>query len=139
MVLFSLLPAFFHLIFAAESRTDGKVSDGEKEIQRTLLELLNQLDGFDRHTEVKIIMATNRIDCLDPALIRPGRIDRKIEVPLPTGLVSISFPFSMIHSKISFSYFFLIIMMSGQEMDFRFALPRSEPGPLRQLPCPGSG
>ncbi|KAG1661299.1 hypothetical protein FOA52_008646 [Chlamydomonas sp. UWO 241] len=58
-------------------------SGGEREIQRTMLELLNQLDGFDAMSEVKVIMATNRIETLDPALIRPGRIDRKIEFPLP--------------------------------------------------------
>jgi len=58
-------------------------SGGEREIQRTMLELLNQLDGFDSHTDIKVVMATNRIDSLDPALIRPGRIDRKIEFPLP--------------------------------------------------------
>jgi 26S proteasome regulatory subunit T2 len=58
-------------------------SGGEKEIQRTMLELLNQLDGFDTRTDVKVIMATNKIETLDPALIRPGRIDRKIEFPLP--------------------------------------------------------
>jgi 26S proteasome regulatory subunit T2 len=58
-------------------------SGGEKEIQRTMLELLNQLDGFDSRGDVKVLMATNRIGTLDPALIRPGRIDRKIEFPLP--------------------------------------------------------
>ena len=58
-------------------------SGGEREIQRTMLELLNQLDGFDTRGDVKVIMATNKIESLDPALIRPGRIDRKIEFPLP--------------------------------------------------------
>ncbi|KRX04718.1 P-loop containing nucleoside triphosphate hydrolase [Pseudocohnilembus persalinus] len=58
-------------------------SGGTKEIQRTMLELLTQLDGFDTKSEVKVIMATNKIEHLDPALIRPGRIDRKIEFPPP--------------------------------------------------------
>jgi len=58
-------------------------SGGEKEIQRTMLELLNQLDGFDSRGDVKVLLATNRIDALDPALIRPGRVDRKIEFALP--------------------------------------------------------
>uniref|UniRef100_A0A2K6UTT5 AAA+ ATPase domain-containing protein n=1 Tax=Saimiri boliviensis boliviensis TaxID=39432 RepID=A0A2K6UTT5_SAIBB len=58
-------------------------SGGEREIQRTMLELLNRLDGFDSRGDVKVIMATNRIETLDPAFIRPGCIDRKIEFPLP--------------------------------------------------------
>ena len=59
------------------SRYDSN-SGGEREIQRTMLELLNQLDGFDSRGDVKVIMATNRIETLDPALIRPGNW------PIPT-------------------------------------------------------
>ena len=62
-------------------RIEGTSSD--REIQRTLMELLNQLDGFDVLGKVKVIMATNRPDTLDSALMRPGRLDRKIEIPLP--------------------------------------------------------
>ena len=58
-------------------------SGGHREVQRTMLELLNQLDGFDTSSEVKVILATNKIESLDPALIRPGRIDRKIYFPFP--------------------------------------------------------
>merc|ERR1719433_1791371 len=74
---------FIDEIDAIGSKRYDSTSGGEREIQRTMLELLNQLDGFDERGDVKVIMATNKIDSLDPALIRPGRIDRKIEFPLP--------------------------------------------------------
>merc|ERR1712228_255345 len=74
---------FIDEIDAVGTKRYDSNSGGEREIQRTMLELLNQLDGFDSRGEVKVIMATNKIDSLDPALIRPGRIDRKIEFPIP--------------------------------------------------------
>jgi len=77
-------------------RTDD-ASSSDREIHRTLMEMLNQIDGFDELGRVKVIMATNRPDVLDPALLRPGRLDRKIEIPLPneSGRVDIL----KIHSK----------------------------------------
>jgi 26S proteasome regulatory subunit T3 len=66
----------------ATKRFDAQTG-ADREVQRILLELLNQMDGFDQSTNVKVIMATNRADTLDPALLRPGRLDRKIEFPHP--------------------------------------------------------
>lgn len=63
-------------------RTEG-ITSGDREVQRTLMQLLADLDGFEARGDVKIIGATNRIDILDPALLRPGRFDRIIEIPLP--------------------------------------------------------
>ena len=63
---------FIDEIDAIGTKRYDSTSGGEREIQRTLLELLNQLDGFDSKGDVKVIMATNRIETLDPALIRPG-------------------------------------------------------------------
>merc|ERR1712166_1395517 len=74
---------FIDEIDAVGTKRYDSSSGGEREIQRTMLELLTQLDGFDSRSDVKVIMATNKIESLDPALIRPGRIDRKIKFPLP--------------------------------------------------------
>lgn len=69
-------------IGGARSADDGSGS-GDNEVQRTMLELINQLDGFEPRGNIKVLMATNRPDILDPALLRPGRIDRKVEFGLP--------------------------------------------------------
>merc|ERR1719330_192751 len=61
----------------------GDEAHGDNEVQRTMLEIVNRLDGFDARGNVKVLMATNRPDTLDPALLRPGRLDRKIEFGLP--------------------------------------------------------
>merc|ERR1712070_1259573 len=74
---------FIDEIDAVGTKRYDSTSGGEKEIQRTMLELLNQLDGFDNRGDVKVIMATNKIESLDTALIRPGRIDRKILFETP--------------------------------------------------------
>merc|ERR1712023_193318 len=59
------------------------MGSGDREVQRTMLELLSQLDGFSSNDNIKVIAATNRPDVLDPALLRSGRLDRKIELPHP--------------------------------------------------------
>jgi 26S proteasome regulatory subunit T4 len=74
---------FMDEVDAIGGRRFSQGTSADREIQRTLMELLNQLDGFDTLGQVKMIMATNRPDTLDPALLRPGRLDRKIEIPLP--------------------------------------------------------
>ena len=74
---------FIDEIDAVGSKRYDSNSGGEKEIQRTMIELLTQMVGFEARGDVKVIMATNKIESLDPALLRPGRIDRKIEFPLP--------------------------------------------------------
>lgn len=74
---------FMDEIDAIGGRRFSEGTSADREIQRTLMELLNQMDGFDALGQTKVIMATNRPDTLDPALLRAGRLDRKIEVPLP--------------------------------------------------------
>jgi 26S proteasome regulatory subunit T1 len=64
------------------ARTEGDAG-GDNEVQRTMLQIVTELDGFDARGNIKVLMATNRPDTLDPALLRPGRLDRKIEFSLP--------------------------------------------------------
>ena len=66
----------------ASKRTDSKTS-GDAEVQRTMMQLLSEMDGFDERGEIRIMAATNRFDMLDEAILRPGRFDRLIEVPEP--------------------------------------------------------
>ena len=74
---------FIDEIDAVGSRRTYDGTTGSSEVNRTMVQLLAELDGFDKRGDVKIVAATNRIDLLDPALLRPGRFDRIIEIPLP--------------------------------------------------------
>ncbi len=74
---------FIDEIDAIAARRLDVGTSGEREVQRTLMQLLAEIDGFDPLDNVKVIAATNRIDILDPAILRPGRFDRIIEIPLP--------------------------------------------------------
>ncbi|MFB6107147.1 MAG: proteasome-activating nucleotidase [Halobacteriaceae archaeon] len=66
----------------ASKRTESKTS-GDAEVQRTMMQLLSEMDGFEERGDIRIIAATNRFDMLDRAILRPGRFDRLIEVPKP--------------------------------------------------------
>lgn len=65
-------------LISGGSRTGGDDSGGDNEVQRTMLQIVTELDGFDPRGNIKVLMATNRPDTLDPALLRPGRLDRKV-------------------------------------------------------------
>jgi len=65
------------------ARTGGDENGSDNEVQRTMLQIVTELDGFDARGNIKVLMATNRPDTLDPALLRPGRLDRKVEFGLP--------------------------------------------------------
>jgi 26S proteasome regulatory subunit T5 len=74
---------FIDEIDAIGTKRFDSSTNGDREVQRTMLELLSQLDGFTENLNIRVIAATNRVDILDPALLRSGRIDRKIEFPYP--------------------------------------------------------
>merc|ERR1719409_2563558 len=65
------------------ARSGGDDNNSDNEVQRTMLQIVTELDGFDARGNIKVLMATNRPDTLDPALLRPGRLDRKVEFGLP--------------------------------------------------------
>mmetsp|Transcript_15960 Transcript_15960/g.48737 ORF Transcript_15960/g.48737 Transcript_15960/m.48737 type:complete len:442 (-) Transcript_15960:569-1894(-) len=75
---------FIDELDAIGTKRFGGEQSGDREVQRTMLELLSQLDGFSSNDNIKVIAATNRPDTLDPALLRSGRLDRKIELPHPS-------------------------------------------------------
>mmetsp|Transcript_5591 Transcript_5591/g.17869 ORF Transcript_5591/g.17869 Transcript_5591/m.17869 type:complete len:249 (+) Transcript_5591:2906-3652(+) len=93
---------FIDEIDAIATRRFDAQTGADREVQRILIELLVQMDGFDQTFEVKIILSTNRVDILDPAIMRPGRIDRKIEFPLP-DLREKKFLFQVLTSKMNLS------------------------------------
>ncbi len=74
---------FFDEVDAIGGSRDSGGDSANEEVSRTMLEIVNQLDGFDARGNIKVLMATNRPDTLDPALLRPGRLDRKVEFSLP--------------------------------------------------------
>ncbi|MFH1240431.1 MAG: proteasome-activating nucleotidase [Candidatus Diapherotrites archaeon] len=74
---------FIDEIDAIASRRIDEGTSGDREVQRTMMQLLNEMDGFKEKTGIKILSATNRIDVLDAAILRPGRFDRIVEIPLP--------------------------------------------------------
>jgi len=76
---------FIDELDAIGSRRLDIATSGDREVQRTLMQLLSNLDGFDVRGDVRVIAATNRPDILDPALLRPGRFDRVIEIGMPSA------------------------------------------------------
>ncbi len=74
---------FIDEIDAISSKRMKQTTGGDREVNRTMMQLLSELDGFDPRGDVRIIGATNRVDILDDAILRPGRFDRKIEIPAP--------------------------------------------------------
>lgn len=100
---------FVHHSFCLGARFDDGAG-GDNEVQRTMLELINQLDGFDPRGNIKVLMATNRPDTLDPALMRPGRLDRKIEFSLPDLEVRIVLIPVKVDNK-TFIYLFILFKL----------------------------
>jgi len=126
------------------SRIEGS-EGGDSEVQRTMLELLNQLDGFESASNIKVLMATNRLDILDDALIRPGRIDRKIEFPNPNeaaraDILKIhSRKMNLMRSRVFLIVLYLVFVFHLGALTSEATLHRHEsraPGTCHRLTCP---
>ncbi|XP_073015904.1 26S proteasome regulatory subunit 8 homolog B-like isoform X1 [Primulina eburnea] len=103
------------------ARIESGSGNEDSEVQRTMLELLNQLDGFEASNKIKVLMATNRIDIQDQSLLRRGRIDRKIEFPNPNEEV---YQFSFLdNSFFMFSLACIPLYSSIDEFDSEIELP----------------
>lgn len=117
---------FMDEIDAIGGRRFSEGTSADREIQRTLMELLNQMDGFDSLGQVKMIMATNRPDTLDPALLRPGRLDRKIESKCSTYMrVYLE---NDVISCYKFNTFFLVVPLPNEQA--RLEIMKIHAGPI---------
>ncbi|MDP2217535.1 MAG: proteasome-activating nucleotidase [Methanolobus sp.] len=99
---------FIDELDAIASRRLNDTNGADREVQRTLMQLLAEMDGFDNRGDVRIIAATNRLDVLDPAILRPGRFDRIVHVPMPdeearTNILKIHSRFMTLGDDIDFS------------------------------------
>ncbi|MDN5309115.1 MAG: proteasome regulatory subunit [Methanolobus sp.] len=99
---------FIDELDAIASRRLNDTNGADREVQRTLMQLLAEMDGFDNRGDVRIIAATNRLDVLDPAILRPGRFDRIVHVPMPDEEARMSI--LQIHSR---------FMNLNEDIDFR--------------------
>ncbi|MCQ6962590.1 proteasome-activating nucleotidase [Methanolobus chelungpuianus] len=99
---------FIDELDAIASRRLNDTNGADREVQRTLMQLLAEMDGFDNRGDVRIIAATNRLDVLDPAILRPGRFDRIVHVPMPDEEARMSI--LQIHSR---------FMSLSEDVDFR--------------------
>lgn len=106
---------FIDEIDAIATRRFDAQTGADREVQRILMEFLSQMDGFEKTSNLKIIMCTNRIDTLDPAILRPGRIDRKIEFPLP-GIQEKRFMFHILTGSMNLS----------EEVDIEYFVAKQE-------------
>jgi proteasome regulatory subunit len=120
---------FIDEIDAVGSMRTNDGTSGSAEVQRTLMQLLAEMDGFDNRGDIRIMAATNRVDMLDPALLRPGRFDRVIEIPLPDRVARQEI--LRIHTR--------KMLLEGIDMDKIVALTENTTGAELQAICREAG